>query len=64
VVGGDHHPKHNAPGQDEGVRCVHVVYLLFSGVQLGPERAVAGGDHYTKHIAPGQDERGRCVQYT
>jgi hypothetical protein len=37
------------------------MYLLFSGVQLGPGLAVVGGDHYTKHIAPGQDERGRCV---
>ncbi len=37
------------------------MYLLFSGVQLGPGRAVAGGDHYTKHNALGRDERGRCV---
>ncbi len=34
------------------------MYLLFSGVQLGPERAVVGGDHYTKHMASGRDERG------
>jgi hypothetical protein len=35
------------------------MYLLFSGVKLGPG---VGGDHYTKHhpIA-GQDERGLCV---
>jgi hypothetical protein len=37
------------------------MYLLFSGVQSGPGRAVVRGDHYTKHIAPGRDERGRCV---
>jgi hypothetical protein len=43
------------------VHCTVYMYLLFSGVQLGPGRAVVGRDHYTKHIAPGQDERGQCV---
>jgi hypothetical protein len=31
------------------------MYLLFSGVQPVPGRALVGGDHYTKHIEPGQD---------
>ncbi len=25
------------------------IYFLFSGVQLGPGRALVGGNHYTKH---------------